>query len=66
MIATSRKSVIGLTLNKPVDKRIYGTIATTVVGIIKGASFIRVHEINENYDAIKMTKSILKESLWTK
>lgn len=66
MIATSRKSVIGLTLDKPVEERIYGTIATTVVGIIKGASFIRVHEINENYDAIKMTKSILKERLWTK
>lgn len=66
MIATSRKSVIGLTVDKPVKERIYGTIATTVVGIMKGASFIRVHEINENYDAIKMTKSILEERLWTK
>ena len=66
MIATSRKSVIGLTVDKPVEERIYGTIATTVVGIMKGASFVRVHEINENYDAIKMTKSILEERLWTK
>lgn len=66
MIATSRKSVIGLTLDKDPTERLYGTIATTVTGIIKGASFIRVHDISQNCDAIKMTKSILEERKWTK
>ena len=66
MIATSRKSVIGNTLDKEVDKRVIGTVATTVIGVAKGASFVRVHDIDENLDAIKMTKSILEERKWTK
>lgn len=66
MIATSRKSVIGLTLDKNVKNRVAGTVATTVVGIMKGASFVRVHDITENCDAIKMTKSILEECKWIK
>lgn len=66
MMATSRKSVIGLTLDKPTDDRLYGTLATTVIGIIKGASFVRVHDIKENMDVIKMAKSVLGERKWTK
>ena len=53
MIATSRKSVIGLTIDKPVDDRMYGTLATTAIGIMKGASFFRVHDIEANIDVIK-------------
>lgn len=66
MIATSRKSVIGLTLDKPTDQRLYGTLATTAVGIMKGASFVRVHDIEQNLDTIKMVKSIMKEDKWIK
>ena len=66
MIATSRKSVIGNTLDKEVDERVIGTVATTVIGVAKGASFVRVHDIDQNLDAIKMTKSILEERKWTK
>jgi dihydropteroate synthase len=66
MIATSRKSVIGYVLDKTVDDRLFGTLATTVLGVMKGASFIRVHDVEANYDVIKMTKSILKEQKWTK
>lgn len=66
MIATSRKSVIGLTLDKEVSDRVIGTVVTTVVGAMKGAAFVRVHDITENCDAIKMTKSILEEKKWIK
>ncbi len=66
MIATSRKSVIGYVLDKTADERVYGTLATTVAGIMRGASFVRVHDIEENFDVIKMTKSIMEEKLWTK
>lgn len=66
MIATSRKSFIGYILDKTVDNRLYGTLATTVVGVMKGASFIRVHDVEENCDVIKMTKSILEETKWIK
>lgn len=66
MIAASRKSVIGLSLDKPHDQRLYGTIASTVLGVAKGASFVRVHDIGENDDAIRLTKSILEERKWIK
>lgn len=66
MVATSRKSVIGLTLDNEVGQRATGTAVTTAIGVIKGASFVRVHDITENCDAIKMTKSILEERKWTK
>jgi dihydropteroate synthase len=66
MLAVSRKSVIGNALDKTVDQRLYGTLATTVVGVMKGASFIRVHDVEENCDVIRMTKSILEEKKWIK
>ena len=60
LLATSRKSVIGLTLDLPADQRVEGTVATSVMGVMKGASFVRVHDVKENLRAIRMTEAILK------
>lgn len=59
LLGTSRKSMIGKTLDLEVSQRVEGTIATTVVGVMKGCDFIRVHDVRENYRAIKMTDAIL-------
>ena len=59
LLATSRKSVIGLTLDLPSDQRLEGTLATTVMGVMKGCSFVRVHDIKENKRAILMTEAVL-------
>ena len=59
LLGTSRKSMIGLTLDLPVEERLEGTLATTVIGVMKGVSFIRVHDVLENARAVKMTKSII-------
>ena len=59
LLGTSRKSVIGLTLNVPATERVTGTVATTVMGVMKGCSFVRVHDIKENVEAIKMTEAVL-------
>lgn len=59
LLGTSRKSVIGLTLDLPVDERLEGTIATTVVGVMQGCSFVRVHDVKENKRAIQMTEAIM-------
>ena len=58
LLGTSRKSVIGLTLNLPTDQRVEGTLATSVVGVLKGCSIIRVHDIKENFRAVKMAMKI--------
>jgi len=60
LLGTSRKSCIGLTLNLPSDERVEGTIATTVIGVMRGCAFVRVHDIKENKRAIQMTEAILK------
>ncbi|MBD5143018.1 MAG: dihydropteroate synthase, partial [Ruminococcus sp.] len=60
LLGTSRKSVIGLTLNLPIEDRLEGTLATTVIGVMKGVSFVRVHDVKENIRAVKMTQAIMK------
>lgn len=61
LLGTSRKSVIGLTLDLPADERVEGTLATTVIGVMKGCSFVRVHDVKENARIIKMTEAILSK-----
>ena len=60
LLGTSRKSVIGLTLDVVPHERVVGTVATTVIGVMKGCSFVRVHDVKENVQAIKMTEAILQ------
>ena len=60
LLGTSRKSMIGLSLDLPVDQRVEGTLATTVVGVMKGCGFVRVHDIRKNKRVIQMTEAILK------
>ena len=59
LLGTSRKSVIGQTLNLPTDQRVEGTLATTVLGVMKGCAFVRVHDIKENKRVIQMTEAIM-------
>lgn len=59
LLGTSRKSVIGLTLDLPADERLEGTLATTVMGVMAGMSFVRVHDVAANERAITMTEAIL-------
>ena len=58
LLATSRKSMIGLTLNVDKNERVEGTVATTVIGAMKGASIFRVHDVLENKRALDMTMAI--------
>lgn len=60
LLGTSRKSMIGLTLDLPADQRVEGTLVTTVMGVMSGCGFVRVHDVKENLRAIKMAEAILK------
>ena len=59
LLGASRKSVIGLTLDLPADQRLEGTLVTTVLAVMKGYAFVRVHDVKENLRAIRMTEAIL-------
>lgn len=59
LLGASRKSVIGNALGLPTEERIEGTLATSVMAVMKGCSFVRVHDIKENVRAVKMAEAIL-------
>lgn len=59
LLGTSRKSVIGLTLDLPATERLEGTLVTTVMAVMKGCMFVRVHDVKENVRAIRMAEAIL-------
>ena len=58
LLGTSRKSVVGLTLDLPATERVEGTLVTTVFGVQQHCGFVRVHDVGENVRAIKMTEAI--------
>jgi len=60
LLGCSRKSVIGQTLDLPVEQRMEGTLVTTVMAVMKGCMFVRVHDVKENVRAVKMAEAIMK------
>ena len=61
LLGASRKRFIGIILNDaPVDQRVEGTIATTVIGIEKGADIVRVHDVLENKRAAMVADRIVR------
>jgi len=59
LVGTSRKSFIGKLLeNAPADQRRYGTIATVVASVLKGAHVVRVHDVKAAVEAVRVTDAI--------
>jgi len=59
LIGPSRKRFIGAVLDKPVDERMIGTVATCLTGTDLGAFAVRVHDVYEVSEALKMRSAIL-------
>lgn len=62
LIGTSNKSFIGKVLGAEIGERLVGTVATTAVGIMNGASIVRVHQVSELKQASQMIDAILNVS----
>jgi dihydropteroate synthase len=60
LLGVSRKSVIGKTLDLPVEERLEGTIAVNLWGIAKGADILRVHDVQAITRAVRMYDAISK------
>ena len=59
LIGPSRKSFIGLTLDVPSENRLEGTLAAVSVGILNGASIVRVHDVKEVKQTVIITDKIM-------
>ncbi|MBI4331244.1 MAG: dihydropteroate synthase [Chloroflexi bacterium] len=60
LLGTSRKSMIGLVLNLPPDRRLEGTAATVALGIAGGADVVRVHDVREMRLVCRMADAIVR------
>jgi dihydropteroate synthase len=60
LLGPSRKSFIGYTLDLPPEQRLEGTLAAAVVGILRGAHILRVHDVAPLARAARMTDAILR------
>ena len=63
LLATSRKTFIGTTLNLPPTERVEGTAATVAIGIANGADIVRVHDVKEMSRVAKMADALVREEL---
>ena len=59
LVGMSRKSMIGNVLNRPVDERLYGGLATAVMAYERGARIVRVHDVAPTVDALRMAHAIM-------
>jgi dihydropteroate synthase len=68
LLGTSRKSTIGKLTGREPHERIYGTAATTALGIAAGIDIVRVHDVAQNRDVISVSDAIVRDwrpSGWT-
>ena len=59
LIGVSRKSFVGKILDLPIEERLEGSIAASVVGMMNGARIFRTHDVRATHRAIKMARAIL-------
>jgi dihydropteroate synthase len=59
LLGTSRKSLIGKTLNLPPEDRVEGTAATVAYGIVKGCHIVRVHDVKQMVRVCRMMDALV-------
>ena len=61
LLGTSRKSIVGKTLDLPADERVEGTAATVALGITKkAADIVRIHDVKEMVRVARMTDAMVR------
>lgn len=58
LVGVSRKSMVGLALNKPVTERLNGSLALAALAMTKGAKILRVHDVAETIDVVRMIAAV--------
>lgn len=58
LVGVSRKSMIGRTLDRPVGERLYGSLALAALAVAKGAQIVRVHDVAETVDVVRMIAAV--------
>jgi dihydropteroate synthase len=59
LVALSNKDFVGESLDREQHDRLAGSLAAAVFCVVKGARIVRVHDVRETVDAMRMTEAIL-------
>jgi len=62
LVGSSRKSFIGLVLDKPAEERAFGTAATVSHAIERGADIVRVHDVAAMVDVCRMSDALVRRN----
>ncbi|MDV6315507.1 dihydropteroate synthase [Idiomarina sp. HP20-50] len=60
LVGLSRKSMIGHVTGREVKERLAGSLAAATIAAMKGARIIRVHDVKETVDAMKVIAATLE------
>ena len=63
LIGVSRKSLFGRLLGREVDDRLAGSLAAAVYSVMRGARILRVHDVKESCDAIRLVDTLRLQGL---
>lgn len=58
LVALSNKDFVGESLGRPREQRVEGSIAAAVYCVMRGARIVRVHNVRETVDAMRMVEAI--------
>jgi dihydropteroate synthase len=58
LVGLSRKSTIGALTGRAVDDRTTGSVAAALAAVSRGASIVRVHDVRETVDALKVWRAV--------
>ena len=58
LVGVSRKSMIGALTGRPADRRLAGSLAAMLTAVARGAAIVRVHDVAESLDALRVWQAI--------
>lgn len=63
LVGLSRKSLIAAVTGRPVGERLAGSIALAAIAAMRGARIVRVHDVRETTDAVRLCTAVSRETI---
>ena len=60
LVGLSRKSTLGALTGRDVEDRMPASIAAAVIAVIEGAAIVRVHDVRETVDALRVAAAVMQ------
>lgn len=61
LVGLSRKATLGELTGRDVGERVPASIAAAVIAVVEGAQFVRVHDVRETVDALRVAAAVMEK-----